>query len=50
MTLLDCTIRTTGPEVVGVTATEDPDLRSAELAAVRAGTVGRVHSWELVTG
>ena len=50
MTLLDCTIRTTGPEVVGVAAAEDPDLRSAELAAVRAGTVGRVHSWELVTG
>ena len=50
MTLLDCTIRMTGPEVVGVAGAEDPDLRSAELAAVRAGTVGRVHSWELVTG
>ena len=50
MTLLDCTIRMTGPEVVGVAGAEDPDVRSAELAAVRAGTVGRVHSWELVTG
>ena len=50
MTLLDCTIRMTGPEVVGVAGAEDPDLRSAELAAVRAGTVGRVHSWELVSG
>jgi pyruvate formate lyase activating enzyme len=50
VTLLDCTIRMTGPEVVGVAGAEDPDLRSAELAAVRAGTVGRVHSWELVTG
>ena len=50
MTLLDCTIRMTGPEVVGVAGVEDPDERSAELAAVRAGTVGRVHSWELVTG
>ena len=50
MTLLDCTIRMTGPEVVGVAGAEDPDERSAELAAVRAGTVGRVHSWELVTG
>jgi pyruvate formate lyase activating enzyme len=50
VTLLDCTIRMTGPAVVGVAAAEDPDLRSAELAAVRAGTVGRVHSWELVTG
>ena len=50
MTLLDCTIRMTGPEVVGVAGAEDPDLRSAELAAVRAGKVGRVHSWELVTG
>jgi pyruvate formate lyase activating enzyme len=50
VTLLDCTIRMTGPEVVGVAGAEDPDERSAELAAVRAGTVGRVHSWELVTG
>jgi pyruvate formate lyase activating enzyme len=50
VTLLDCTIRMTGPEVVGVAGAEDPDVRSAELAAVRAGTVGRVHSWELVTG
>ena len=50
MTLLDCTIRMTGPEVVGVAGAEGPDERSAELAAVRAGTVGRVHSWELVTG
>ena len=50
MTLLDCTIRMTGPEVVGVAGVEDPDERSAELAAVRAGKVGRVHSWELVTG
>ena len=50
MTLLDCTIPMTGPEVVGVVAAEDRDLRSAELAAVRAGTVGRVHSWELVSG
>jgi pyruvate formate lyase activating enzyme len=50
VTLLDCTIRMTGPEVVGVAGTVDPDERSAELAAVRAGTVGRVHSWELVTG
>jgi pyruvate formate lyase activating enzyme len=50
VTLLDCTIRMTGPEVAGVAGAEDPDERSAELAAVRAGTVGRVHSWELVTG
>ena len=50
VTLLDCTIRMTGPEVAGIAGTEDPDERSAELAAVRAGTVGRVHSWELVTG
>ena len=50
MTLLDCTIRMTGPEVAGVAGAQDPDERSAELAAVRAGTVGRVHSWELVTG
>jgi pyruvate formate lyase activating enzyme len=50
VTLLDCTIRMTGPEVVGVAGAVDPDERSAELAAVRAGTVGRVHSWELVTG
>jgi pyruvate formate lyase activating enzyme len=50
VTLLDCTIRMTGPEVVGVAGAEGPDERSAELAAVRAGTVGRVHSWELVTG
>ncbi|MBL8927944.1 MAG: pyruvate formate lyase-activating protein [Pseudonocardia sp.] len=50
MTFLGCTIRTTGPEVVGVAGAEDPDVRSAELAAVRAGTVGRVHSWELVSG
>ncbi len=50
MTLLDCTIRMTGPAVAGVAGAEDPDERSAELAAVRAGTVGRVHSWELVTG
>ena len=49
-TLLDCTIRMTGPEVAGVAGAQDPDERSAELAAVRAGTVGRVHSWELVTG
>ena len=48
-TLLDCTIRMTGPEVAGVAGAQDPDERSAELAAVRAGTVGRVHSWELVT-
>ena len=26
-----------------------PELRTAELAAARAGDVGRVHSWELVT-
>lgn len=26
-----------------------PEMRSAELAATRAGDVGRVHSWELVT-
>ena len=39
----------TGPEVAGVAGAQDPDERSAELAAVRAGTVGRVHSWELVT-
>jgi pyruvate formate lyase activating enzyme len=50
VTLLDCTIRMTGPEVVGVAGAQDPDVRAAELAAVRAGTVGRVHSWELVTG
>ena len=49
MTLLDCTIRV-GPEVAGVAGAQDADERSAELAAVRAGTVGRVHSWELVTG
>lgn len=48
-TLLSCTIPV-GPELAGVAGTADADERSAELAAVRAGTVGRVHSWELVTG
>jgi pyruvate formate lyase activating enzyme len=48
-TLLDCTIPV-GPEIAGVAGVHDADERSAELAAVRAGTVGRVHSWELVTG
>ena len=37
-----------GPAPPGLT-TAEPDDRSARLAAVRAGDVGSVHSWELVT-